>query len=47
MSMTDVNYLVESFALFCTDSMWLPFEAGIVVISAIAMARKLIRGKYR
>lgn len=47
MNTQDVLYIVQQFALFTTDNMFLPFEAGLVVIVAIAFIHKVYRGVYR
>ena len=47
MSIDDINYIVTSFAAFATDSIFTPFAAGLVVVAALAMIRKVIRGYCR
>lgn len=44
MSVNDMFDIAEYFAIFATDDIFKPFMAFVVVISAIALLRKISRG---
>ena len=47
MSVSDIFDIAEFFAIFATDDIFKPFMGFVVVISAIALLRKIIRGYCR
>lgn len=44
MSVDKIFQIAEYFAIFATDSIFYPFMAFVVVISVIALFRKISRG---